>query len=141
MRVMTSLAKIKSFHPCKSGWINILRAKAGVHEAAEFPLSDALKSNSISDVLWYLGKSKEGRLEVIMPFADACVVRAREYVAAAAAADVATAAADVAAYAADVATAATAAAYAADVAAAAYVAAAYAAERAEQKAHLKQLLS
>lgn len=68
----TSLAEIRSFNPCTSGWKNIL-AGQGKTEAddTQFPLVDCLKSNSISDVLWLLGKRRT-EIQIAVKFARDC---------------------------------------------------------------------
>jgi predicted CopG family antitoxin len=131
--IYTSLAEIKSFSPCGEGWRNILNGQ-GKTEADDvlFPLTEAVESNSISDVCWLLGKRKK-EIEVCARFAAMCAdsvkhlknkntLQAATYAtyAAAAAADAATYAATYAAYAAD--------------------AAAYAAAFDEQKEKNKQFL-
>jgi hypothetical protein len=95
----TSLTEIKSFSPCSSGWKNILKGQ-GKTEADDvlFPLTDCLKSNSISDVCWLLGKRKI-EIDIAIKFAKKCADSV-SHIKNAAAADAATDAAD-AAYAAD----------------------------------------
>ena len=68
----TSLAEIKSFNPCPDGWKNILKGQ-GKKEADDvlFPLTDCLKSNSISDVCWLLGKRKI-EIDIAIKFAKKC---------------------------------------------------------------------
>ncbi len=68
----TSLAEIKSFHPCSSGWKNILKGQ-GKKEADNilFPLTDCLESNSINDVCWLLGK-REKEIDIAVKFAKKC---------------------------------------------------------------------
>jgi len=122
----TSLAEIRSFHPCSDGWRNILAhrnaiAVASGNDAADlneqFPLVSCLESNSISDVLWLIGKRKV-EIQIAVRFARMCadsVAHLRN--AYAYAADSAATYATYDAYAAYAATAATAAATAADSAA------------------------
>lgn len=113
----TSLAEIKSFHPCSSGWKDILKGQ-GKKEADNilFPLTDCLESNSIKDVCWLLGKRKK-EIDIAVKFAKKCADSVSHIKNAAAAA-----AASTAAYAAAVAAAAdaTSTAYAAAAAYAAY---------------------
>jgi hypothetical protein len=68
----TSLAEIKSFNPCACGWKDILKGQ-GKKEADDilFPLVDCLKSNSISDVCWLLGKRKV-EIDIAVKFAKKC---------------------------------------------------------------------
>ena len=68
----TSLAEIKSFNPCVSGWKNILKGQ-GKKEADNilFPLTDCLESNSINDVCWLLGKRKK-EIDIAVKFAKKC---------------------------------------------------------------------
>ena len=117
----TSLVEIKSFNPCASGWKNILKGQ-GKTEADDvlFPLTDCLKSNSISDVCWLLGKRKI-EIDIAIKFAKKCADSVSH---------IKNAAANSAAAEAAAANSAVAAAYAAYAVAAAYVAAAYAAEAA-----------
>lgn len=151
--IYTSLAEIKSFSPCGEGWRNILNGQ-GKTEADDvlFPLTEAVESNSISDVCWLLGRRKK-EIEVCARFAAMCAdsvkhlknkntVQAAAYAAYAADAAYAAyadadaaAAADAAAYAAyaDAYAAADADAYAAD--AYAYAADAYAADAAADAAY------
>lgn len=68
---MTSLAEIKSFNPCPSGWKTILAAHPNTPMEQEFPLIDTLKSNSISDVCWLLGKRKK-EIDIYVKFAKMC---------------------------------------------------------------------
>ena len=120
-QLTTSLAEIRSFNPCVSGWRNILNARN--HQCVadyqtQFPLVDCLASNSVSDVCWLLGKRRK-EIQICMQFATMCADSVKDL-------DnhyskvVAYAAADAAAYAA---------AYAAYTAAANATAAAYAAAR------------
>jgi hypothetical protein len=114
----TSLAEIKSFHPCASGWRNILIGQGkSVADDVLFPLIDCLNSNPISDVCWLLGKRKN-EIDICANFARKCANSVshlkNKYATAAAAADYAdyattyaTYAATYATYAADYATAAT----------------------------------
>jgi hypothetical protein len=72
--LLTSLAEIRSFHPCTSGWKAILSAHP--HETEEdfqrqFPLVECLESNSISDVCWLLGKRKT-EIQICVRFAGMC---------------------------------------------------------------------
>jgi hypothetical protein len=68
----TSLTEIKSFFPCSRGWKNILKGQ-GKTKADDvlFPLTDCLKSNSISDVCWLLGKRKI-EIDIAIKFAKKC---------------------------------------------------------------------
>lgn len=69
--LMTSLAEIKSFRPCPSGWNAILVGQGKTREDNFlFPLVECIESNSISDVCWLLGKKKEAQILVL--FAKAC---------------------------------------------------------------------
>lgn len=95
----TSLAEIKSFHPCSSGWKDILKGQ-GKKEADNilFPLTDCLESNSIKDVCWLLGKRKK-EIDIAVKFAKKCadsVSHIKNAAAAAAASTAASAAAAVA---------------------------------------------
>ncbi len=137
----TSLAEIKSFNPCASGWRDILSGRGKTAADDElFPLIECVDSNSISDVCWLLGKRKV-EVHICVRFARMCAdsvahlknVRAAyaAVAAAAAAADAVAAAADAVAAAAD--------AVAAAAAAADAVAAADAA-RQEQREKNKQFL-
>ena len=136
--LMTSLAEIKSFNPCLSGWKAILKGRDKTQaDALYFPLVECVESNSISDVCWLLGKRKVER-QILVLFAKECansvshLKGCNAYAAdAAAAAYAAYAAAAAAAYAADAA--------AAYAAAAAAAAAAYAARK-DQNEKNKQFL-
>ena len=146
----TSLTEIQYFNPCPSGWRDILKGQEKTKaDDILFPLIDCLKSNSINDVCWLLGKRK-AEVEICVKFAQKCVDSVKhlnDAVDAAYAADAAAAAADAAAYAAadtaadtaayDAASAATYAAYAAAYAA---TYAAYAAAYQSQKELNKQFL-
>jgi hypothetical protein len=122
----TSLAEIKSFRPCTNGWIYILAHRNAIAIAAgkseadwkeKFPLVSCLESNSISDVLWLIGKRKV-EVQVAVRFARMCadsVAHLHNKYAIKAAADAADAA-TYAAYVADAAYATYAATYAADAA-------------------------
>ena len=149
--IYTSLDQIAAFRPCPQGWKLISREceNAGiVNSAVEWPISAALKSNSISDVLWLLGNL--GRKDICVEFAQFCAdsvahLRNPEYVntAAASAAANATDAANAADASASAVIAADAAYAATDAANAASVAAAYAAvfaARVNQKNKLAELL-
>jgi hypothetical protein len=65
----TSLDEIKSFDPCRSG----LQAFIKTHGSESKPVSllDCVKSNSISDVLWLIGKRKV-EISVAVKFARRC---------------------------------------------------------------------
>ena len=157
----TSLAEIKSFSPCGSGWRDILKGQGKtIADDVKFSLVDCVKSNSFGDVCWLLSKRKV-EISIVVKAARLCADSVKHLknnhaaddaadaaayaddAAYAAAADdayaayaYADAAADDAAYAAYAAAyaAADAAAYAADAAAdAADVAAAYAADVAQVK--------
>lgn len=68
----TSLAEIKSFSPCSEGWKDILKGQGKTREDdVLFPLTDCLKSNSISDVCWLLGKRKI-EIDIAIKFAKKC---------------------------------------------------------------------
>ena len=136
-KLMTSLAEIKSFNPCASGWNAILRGRNKRIEDEElFPLSECLNSNTFANICWLLGKRK-AEIPIVVNAAKLCAQSvahlcnrwARNAAAAAAAADAAYAtaaaiyAADAAAYAADAAADAAAADAAADAADAADAAA------------------
>lgn len=120
----TSLAEIKSFYPCSSGWKNILKGQ-GKKEADNilFPLVNCLESNSINDVCWLLGKRKK-EIDIAVKFAKKCAdsVSHIKNVDASDAASAASDAASTAAYAVSTA------AYAASTAASAASIAAYAAD-------------
>lgn len=148
----TSLDEIRSFKPCASGWKAILLGQGKTEsDSVRFPLIDCVKSNSISDVCWLIGKRKV-EIQIAVEFAQKCAesVAPLKNTANAAAADAAAYAANAAAYTAAYnvaaayayATAADAAANAAANAAAAYAAAdaanAYAYEK--QQAKNKQFL-
>jgi hypothetical protein len=147
--IYTSLNEIKSFNPCATGWKNILLGqRKTMPDNALFPLTEALKSNSVSDVCWLLGK-REKEIQVCVRFAKMCAdsvkhLNNRESASynsatyAASAASAANAASADADYAAD---AANAAAYAACAASAACAAADYAeADYATQQEKNKQFL-
>lgn len=53
----TSLNQIKSFNPCASGWRAINKLQ-GVRADEQFPMTWCFETNSISDILWLLGKQK-----------------------------------------------------------------------------------
>jgi hypothetical protein len=101
--LMTSLAEIKSFNPCASGWRDILKGQ-GKTEAddVQFPLADCVESNSISDVCWLIGKRAK-EIQVCVRFARLCADSVAQLNAAAsyAAASYAAAHASYAAYASD----------------------------------------
>ncbi len=68
----TSLKEIESFNPCEQGWINILKGQEKTEsDDVLFPLIDCLKSNTISDVCWLLGKRKD-EIEICVKFAQDC---------------------------------------------------------------------
>ena len=70
--LMTSLAEIKSFNPCLSGWKAILKGRGKTQaDALYFPLVECVESNSISDVCWLLGKRKVER-QILVLFAKEC---------------------------------------------------------------------
>lgn len=148
--LMTSLAEIKSFRPCASGWVKIREAHPNNNLDEQFPLVDCIKSNSITDVLWLIGKRRV-EIQIAVRFARMCADSVAHlkneqaaYTAATYAAYAATYATDAAtAYATDAATYATYAAYAADAtyAAADATDAAYAADAYETQQELnKQFL-
>ena len=102
----TSLAEIRSFIPCASGWRDILTARKPACAAdynIQFPLVDCLESNSVADVCWLLGKRKK-EIQICVQFAQMCADSVKDlnngYSNAAAAATAAYAAAAYAAYAA-----------------------------------------
>jgi hypothetical protein len=69
---MTSLNEIKSFKPCTDGWEDILKGQGKtISDDVQFPLVDCLKSNSISDVCWLLGKRKV-EIQIAVRFAKMC---------------------------------------------------------------------
>lgn len=150
--LMTSLAEIKSFRPCASGWVKIREAHPNNNLDEQFPLVDCIKSNSITDVLWLIGKRRV-EIQIAVRFARMCADSvahlkneqathaAATYAAAthAAATDAAThAAATYAAYAATYAADATYAAYAAD---ATYAADAYETQQELNKQFLIQCIN
>jgi len=122
--LLTSLDEIYSFDPCNSGWDAILKGQNKTEpDSVQFPILDAMKSNSVSDVCWLLGQRKT-EIQVAVKFAKLCADsvshldnkhsrRAAAAVAYAAAAAAATAVATAVAYAVAAAYAAAAAAYAA----------------------------
>ena len=57
-QLMTSLAEIRGFNPCAAGWKKILEAHKEKAEDEQFPLADCLVSNTVSDVLWLVGKRR-----------------------------------------------------------------------------------
>jgi hypothetical protein len=70
--IYTSLNEIKSFNPCASGWRNILKGQGKTEaDGVLFPLTDAVKSNSVADVCWLLGKRKK-EIQVCVRFARMC---------------------------------------------------------------------
>ena len=72
--LMTSLAEIRSFDPCYTGWKNILSAHPHTCEEdyqKQFPLVDCVESNSISNVCWLIGKRKT-EINICVSFAQAC---------------------------------------------------------------------
>lgn len=78
LKLCTSLEEIRSFNPCASGWKNILKGQGKVTaDAVEFPLVDCLKSNSIGDVCWLLGKRKN-EISICVRFANLCAEYAKE---------------------------------------------------------------
>jgi len=59
-QLMTSLNEIKSFNPCSSGWKDVLKGQSKTEpDDVQFSLVSCVDSNSISDVLWLLGKRKK----------------------------------------------------------------------------------
>jgi hypothetical protein len=70
-KLYTSLDEILSFRPCLQGWRDILKGQ-GKTEAddVQFPVSQALESNSISDICWLLGRKNE--FERLVEFAKLC---------------------------------------------------------------------
>ena len=99
--LMTSLAEIKSFNPCLSGWKAILKGRGKIQaDAFFFPLVDCVESNSISDVCWLLSKRKVEK-QILVLFAKECAKSVSHLRSSrSAAADAADAAAYAAAYAA-----------------------------------------
>lgn len=76
--IYTSLAEIKSFNPCASGWRDILTGQRKTSaDAILFHLTDALESNSISDICWLLGKRKK-EIQVCVEFARQCAESVKE---------------------------------------------------------------
>ena len=72
--LMTSLAEIRSFDPCYTGWKAILSAHPHTCEEdyqKQFPLVDCVESNSISNVCWLIGKRKT-EINICVSFAQAC---------------------------------------------------------------------
>lgn len=70
--IYTSLTEIKSFNPCASGWQAILKGQAKTEaDSVLFPLTDALDSNSFSDICWLLGKRKS-EIQVCVRAARMC---------------------------------------------------------------------
>lgn len=72
--LMTSLAEIRSFDPCYTGWKAILSAHPHTCEEdyqKQFPLVDCVESNSISNVCWLIGK-RETEINICVSFAQAC---------------------------------------------------------------------
>ena len=150
MTVTTTLNEIRSFNPCAAGWLCVRKAHAHKGEDAILTIADCAESNSLSDLLWLLGKKRE--TAIIVQFAKWCADsvahidnkaarRARRHADADADADAAAdaAAGAYAAYAADAAgAAADAYAAAAYAAADAYAAAAYTADAAFKQARAAQ---
>ena len=55
----TSLSEIKSFNPCSSGYLSILKGQGKtIADDVKFSLVDCVKSNSFGDVCWLLSKRK-----------------------------------------------------------------------------------
>lgn len=75
----TSLAEIKSFNPCLSGWRNILKGqgKTGTDDVL-FPILEAVESNSISDICWLFGKRKV-EIQIYVKFARMCADSVQKY--------------------------------------------------------------
>jgi hypothetical protein len=70
--IYTSLNEIKSFNPCVSGWRDILKGQGKTEaDGVLFPLTEAVKSNSVTDVCWLLGKRKK-EIQVCVRFASMC---------------------------------------------------------------------
>ena len=70
----TSLAEIRAFNPCASGWKDIIFTHPHSTEEemnTQFPLVDCLKSNPTSDVCWLLGKRKI-EIQICVKFAKLC---------------------------------------------------------------------
>lgn len=70
----TSLAEIRSFSPCASGWRDILTARKLTCDDdynIQFPLVDCLQSNTIADVCWLIGKRKK-EIQICVRFARMC---------------------------------------------------------------------
>ena len=70
MTITTSLKEISSFTPCIKGWNDIVAGQNKNILSAEFPVVNALASNSLNDVLWLLGKKKE--FKILVEFAKKC---------------------------------------------------------------------
>lgn len=75
----TSLAEIKSFNPCLSGWRNILKGQGKTEvDNVLFPILEAVESNSISDICWLLGKRKT-EIQIYVKFARMCADSVQKY--------------------------------------------------------------
>jgi hypothetical protein len=75
----TSLAEIQSFDPCSEGWRDILRGQGKTcADDVQFPMTDALNSNSIADVLWLIGKRKV-EIQIAVRFARMCADSVAHY--------------------------------------------------------------
>ena len=131
MKIYTTLNKIKSFQPCKDGYIKLLTF-LGKTSSDDEPVDylTILESNGVEDTIWCMRCEWFEHKDTWMQFVNECVARVKVRANAAA----------YAAYAA-YATAAAAAAYAAINADATDYATAYATERANQCKHLTELLS
>lgn len=71
---LTSLNEIMGYRPCKAGWHAILEGQKNKVTSYDdlFSLEEALESNGIDDVLWFLGARQEGGTEIIRVFAVYC---------------------------------------------------------------------
>ena len=72
--VYTSLNKIRSYGPCADGWKNILAGqKKTVPDDVLFPLTEAIESNTVSDICWLIDKrQKQNELAAMAKFAKMC---------------------------------------------------------------------
>jgi len=70
--LLTSLDEIFSFRPCLAGKINILMGQNKTEpDSVQFPILDAMKSNSVSDICWLLGQ-RQTEIQVAVKFAKLC---------------------------------------------------------------------
>jgi len=53
-QIMITLKKIKEYNPCEDGWEKVKAAKENLGMDTEFPVSDILETNDLSDTLWVL---------------------------------------------------------------------------------------